>query len=212
MNGVVYIVFDKNRKSDKLKELRYSVDSLKRIHPDLPITLFTDKDPNIKNIDNVEIVEIKSERVKQIYLEDSPYDRTLYLDCDTKIVGPIDSLFGLLDKYDIAATYDHMRKNPNWKGIWGKYDQIVECFPEFAGGVILYKKSDIVKEFFKLWRTNYKDWCKCSGRINDQPSFRVSLWETDLNVFSLPPEFNIRSKKNDNIKQRILHSHDMWKG
>ncbi len=211
-NGIVYITFVRNKKADRIKELKHSIKSVNKTHPHLPITLFTDKDPKIKGIDNIKIVSINSERVKQNYLYDSPYENTLYLDCDTEIIGSIDEIFGLMARFDIAAAIDHVRKAEETSKIWSAYNNIPDGFSEYAGGVILFKKCLAVDMFFKIWQEKYLEWCKISGKVNDQPSFRVSLYETaGLNIHTLPPEYNLRSKKYHNIIPRIYHNHSLWK-
>jgi len=216
-NGIVYIAFSNISKkvSDNdyyIKEAIFSAKSIKKIHPDLSITLFSDKNLNERCFDHVEIVPINSIRVKQNFLWDSPYNNTLYLDSDTGIVGPIDELFGLMDRFDMAATFDMMRKDQKKAKIYPDYAVIPDGFSEFAGGVILFKKSDEVRDFFGVWRKNYKIWCDLSGKKNDQPSFRVSLWQcADLKLYVLPPEYNIRTKKYDNIVPRIYHHHEMFR-
>ena len=172
--------------------------------------MFTDKDPNKKCFDNIEIVPINNIRVKQNFLWNSPYQNTLYLDSDTGIVGSIDTVFDILDRFDIAATHDMMRKDMKKAKVYPDYDVIPDGFSEFAGGVILFRKSFTVEKFFNVWKKNYAIWCKLSGKLNDQPSFRVSLWECyDLHVYVLPPEYNIRTKKYHNIVPRIYHYHNM---
>jgi len=211
-NGIVYITFVKNKKAESLKELRHSVESVKKVHPQLPVTLFTDADPRISSIDNVQIVDVIGERIKQIYLYDSSYENTLYMDCDTRVVGSIIELFDLMPRFDIAASIDHMRKFKDTAKTWDRYDAVPDGFSEFAGGIILFRKAPVVSKFFDLWKTRYKEWCKVSGRFNDQPSFRVSMYESpDLKVHTLPPEYNLRSKKYHNITPRIYHNHSLWK-
>ena len=212
MNGVVYIAKGGHKLTDHMKELNYSVSSLKEVHPDLPVTLFTSKDYEAKAcnlFDKIIVRDKLADREKQNLLPESPYERTLYIDTDTKIIEPIDSLFGLLDRFDIAACIDHSRKLRKTAAVWSAYDAVPASFSEFAGGVILVRKSAETDSFFELWRRNYKEWCEVSGLQNDQPSFRVSLWQSGLRVFVLPPEFNIRTKGYHNIKPRILHFHNM---
>lgn len=214
-NGIIYIAFRKNKKTDSIKEVIHSAKSVKKIHKDLNITLFTDiKDFKNECFDNIKLIPINSTREKQNHLFDSPYDYTLYLDSDTKIVNPIEDMFGILDRFDIAACFDHARKDPNKAKVYKDYAEIPRAFSEFAGGVILFKKSLVVENFFKVWRVNYGIWKKASGRLNDQPSFRVSLWQcSDLKIFTLPPEYNLRTQeKRDKfeIKSIILHWHKMY--
>lgn len=213
-NGIVYIAFIRAKKSkvDRIKELELSTQSVKKFHPKLNITLFTDIDPQIKFIDQVKIIPVDSVRIKHKYLYTSPYDNTLYLDCDTKIVGPINEIFNILERFDIAATHDLIRKDDRKSVKYPDYAKIPDGFSEFGGGVLLFKKSDEVKNFFDLWNQNFEKWVELTGEIRDQPSLRVSIWECkDLQFYVLPPEFNIRSKKYDNIIPRIEHEHNLWR-
>lgn len=211
-NGIVYITFVRNKKIDRIKELEYSVKSVKNTHHNLPITLFTDKDPKIKGIDNVIIINVDSERIKQKYLYSSPYDNTLYMDCDTAVVGPIEEFFSLMERFDLAATHDVMRKDFKKSAKYPDYANIPDGFSEFGGGVILFRKSPEVEMFFEVWRKNFNKWYELTKEVRDQPSFRVSIWQcVDLKFYVLPPEFNMRTKKYDNIVLRIRHEHSMWR-
>lgn len=215
VNGVVYITFKRNPKAHRYKELKHSVKSLKRMHPNLSVTLITNHKPDFAKpplIDCVSIQDIDSDRVKHYLLPKSPYLNTLYLDCDTEIVGPIIEIFDLMGRFDIAATHDHIRKDPKKSLKYPDYAKIPDGFPEYAGGVILFRKCDSVYNFFETWQKNYQKWLKLTGEVRDQPSFRVSLWQCgDLKIHTLPPEFNWRTKKKDNIIKRIDHRHDLWR-
>ncbi len=218
-NGIVYITF--RNINDRIKsfgddyyfrELEISAKSIKHFHPDLPITLFTDKDPKIKEIDEIIFVKIANMRMKHLLLYNSPYDNTLYLDADTKIINPIERDFDLLHKFDIALTHDQIRKDPNKSNKYPDYKRIPYAFPEFGGGVIFFRKCSEVKNFFDVWNKNFKKWVMLTKEIRDQPSLRVSLWEShNLRFYVLPPEFNIRSKTKNNIIKKIIHKHEMWK-
>lgn len=216
-DGVLYIAFKKNPKAGRIREVTHSAKSVKRIHPNLHTTLFTNIDINkyvYSCFDNIIKISIDSERVKQKYLINSPYQNTLYLDSDTEVVGPI-NIFRLMDRFDIAAVQDHARVIKERNKIWDQYAAVPDGFPEYAGGVILFRKSPTIEKFFSIWRKNYNIWVQKSGKINDQPSFRVSMWECqDLKVHTLPQEFNIRTQekrdKLKNIVHRIYHWHNMY--
>ncbi len=210
--GILYIAFEGDSKACRFKEMEYSISSLKKFMPNIPIALFTNKKDYTKNIDILKIIDIKTTRIKHTYLYESPFERTLYLDCDTKIVGNIDSIFDLMNRFDIAATHDLIRKDERKSKKYPDYAIIPDSFPEYGGGVILFRKNKVVEEFFKLWQKNFKEWFDLTKEERDQPSFRVSLWQSnDLHLYTLPPEFNIRFKNYNNIVPRIYHKHDMWK-
>lgn len=214
--GILYIAFanktkHQHEKAFYIKEAIFSARSIKKLHPSLNITLITDLKVDVPCFDRVIMNNLNSIRVKQDLLMSTPYDRTLYLDSDTGIVGPINQIFDLLDRFDIAATHDLIRKDNKKSVIYPEYAEIPDAFSELGGGVILYKNNERVDSFFAAWRKNYRRWCELSGKNNDQPSFRVSLWECkDLKLYILPPEYNIRTKKYHNIQDRIYHHHSMF--
>ena len=155
------------------------------------------------------------------FVSASPYERTLYLDSDTKIVRDFSDAFDLLDRFDVAAVQDHSRKSSRWSGI-PEYKNIPYAFPEFNGGVILFRKSPAVDEFFECWKKYfYKYEDQTQGQ--DQASFRIALWESDIRLHSLPFEYNVRNQrirdkmaKRANspadeglLKPRILHWHGL---
>ena len=84
---------------------------------------------------------------------------------------------------------------------------------------MVFNNSEQVQDLFKKWKLYYYDYLvKTNGW--DQPSFRVALWESQVQLCHLPPEYNIRPKtvyekvrKNKDIlgklhmEPRIYHAH-----
>jgi len=203
-NGIVYIVFG----SKSWKEFDVSIKLLRKIHPDVDITLFTDRKQNNGLVNNEIIIRPKGTRIKQYHLYDSPYENTLYLDATSNVVGPIIDVFGLMERFDLAVVQDVVRKHNKKSKIYPDYASIPDGFPEYSGGIILFKKNSVVENFFNLWCKNFKIWYDIVGEDRDQPSLRVSLWQcNDLKIHTLPPEFSIRTKKYHNITPRIFHIH-----
>jgi len=216
--GVLYIAFGEKY----VDEAIYSAKSLKRHCPELPAALFTDKKIEDSVFDNIKIIEADHIRCKVDYIYDSPYDYTLYLDSDTKINHDITEMFEILDKFDIALTHSFARKL-DWKSkAITEYAEIPYSFPECEGGVILFKKSEKTKHFFKLWRGLFYKY-KEQTKNWDQATFRVALWQSDLKIHTLPIEYNLRSQGNrekidrlmesgnnpDLLKPKILHWHGL---
>lgn len=205
-NGVVYIVFG----NKSLREFDVSIKTLKRMHPELHVTLFTDVTKNNEYVNDEKLIKVSGVRVKQDHLYDSPYDNTLYLDATSGVVGPIMDIFNLMGRFDLAGVQDMVRKWSRHTDLYPDYASIPDGFPEFSGGIILFRKCKAAEKFFELWRRNYKIWCELSGKVNDQSSLRVSLWQCkDLHIHTLPPEFSIRTKKYHNIVPRVFHFHEM---
>jgi len=205
-NGIVYIVFG----NKSTKEFEVSIKTLRKIHPNINITLFTDKPKNNKFVNIEKIIKVKGTRIKQNHLFNSPYENTLYLDATSGVVGQLTEIFGLLDRFDIACVQDIIRKHDKKSKIYPEYADIPDGFPEYSGGIILFKKNNRVEEFFKTWQRNMKTWYNLTGVEKDQPALRVSLWQCEnLKTHTLPPEFSIRTKKYHNIVPRVYHFHNI---
>ena len=215
--GVIYIAFGERY----VAEAVYSATTLKAFNS-LPVTIFTDIDTKADCFDSVVLIAPEHKRAKVDFISRSPYERTLYLDSDTKIAHDIADLFDVLDKFDVAAVHDHSRKSNKWSSKIEDYAAIPYAFPEYNGGVLLYKNTPDVATFFDMWRHYfYKNIDITNGK--DQASLRISLWNSGVRVHSLPFEYNVRNEairrrmkkrskaKGDEalLKPRIFHWHGL---
>ncbi len=148
--GVIYIVVGKIR---YLQECIFSASSLKKHCPDIPITLFTDKnDVKEKCFDEIKLIENDTNPMKNKvkYMYHSPYDYTLFLDSDTKVRQPIYEMFELLDENHLAIAASPQYDRSTFPA---KLISYADTHPDNAynTGVLLYKKSDKVELFFTKW-------------------------------------------------------------
>ncbi len=196
--GILYIAFGDNF----IKEATISAESVKRHSPNIPITIFSDKPINSEYVDNYAIIDPQHIRAKVDFITETPYDETIFLDSDTIIDYDISDMFELLNKYDFAICHDLARKRKNVSSLIPEYSKIPYGFSEVNPGVMVFNKSKSVMDFFDLWKKyfyQYQDkW------PYEQPTFRVALWESNLNFYILPVEYNIRSKQNRQ-KQKNFH-------
>jgi len=212
--GVLYIVFGDNF----IQEMKFSIESVKKHNPDMHITVFSDRDVECDLIDDVKIMKVQHMRPKIDYINLAPYDQTLFLDTDTIINHSLDDLFGILDKYDIALAHDLARKRKKFFHTIPEYGKIPYSFSEVNTGVMAFNKNEKVKNLFELWKANFYKYYSVVPW--DQPSFRISLWQSDISLYVLPVEYNIRSKANrekqirfhhefgeEHLKPRIYHMH-----
>jgi hypothetical protein len=233
--GVIYIAYTNIK---YINEAIFSAKSLKKSNPSISITIITDHKLNNDCFDKVLLYppeRFRGVRCKQDFINESPYDLTVMLDTDTYINDDISDLFDILKRFDIALAHDYARKriiNENSRHLPGgyyfsshkEYSEIPYCFPEFNTGVIVYKKCDKITKFFKSWAKKYREMQQLTPY--DQPSFRVSLWQSDLKIHSLPIEYNCRAKKikdkninyrnlgvfqKNHLIPRIYHWHDISK-
>jgi hypothetical protein len=232
--GVIYIAYTNIK---FINEAIFSATSLKKHNPNLSVTIFTDYKLTNNCFDIVNTLPKDSFkfRCKQNFLIDSPYENTLYIDTDTFINDNIEDMFDLLEKFDVCMVHDYARKriinekNPNIPSGYyfnrnSDYMKIPYSFPEYNGGIMLYKKNDKVINFIKYWKNKYEEMKHLTPY--DQPSLRISLWNCDIKIHSLPIEYNCRSKKikekninyrnkgifqDNHLTPRIFHWHDISK-
>ena len=134
-------------------------------------------------------VEKPHRRSKVDFLSKSPFERTLYLDTDTRVVDDISSLFDVLDRFDIGVTHAMRRNSPERLVTWRK--QLPRAFPQFNGGVLLYRNTPQVNAFFESWSHHFAE----AGFNQDQMTLRELLWDSELRIAVLPPEYNVRYEK-----------------
>ena len=203
MNGIIYIAYKQQK---YINEAIFSARSVKKHNPNLSITIFTDHDLKDNCFDIVKKLPIDQFkfRCKQDFLKNTPYEKTLYLDTDTYVDDNIEDLFNLLPRFDVCMVHDYARKreinenHPNLPNYYlfsshEDYKNIPYGFPEFNGGVMLYNNNKKVFDFIDYWKNKYES--MKNRTTYDQPSLRISLWNCDIKIHSLPLEYNTRSKK-----------------
>lgn len=162
---------------------RRAARTLARAMPGLPIDLFTDQaglaDPVFAAIHPLSDSFF---RPKAEALAKSRFDRTLYLDADVLVLAPLDEVFALLDRFDIAAAHAMHRARP-----WGGLDPSVPLgFPQLNSGVVAMRRGPQTRALVEGWGAELRD----SGTDTDQPALRRRLYHSDLRLAVLPPEYN----------------------
>ena len=107
-----------------LNEALVSVRSLKRFNNE-PVCVVCG--PTLKNNPDLEIfdkvivveeIEKYTYWAKIIGMENSPYDKTIFLDTDTFITDSLSEVFEVLDLVDIAATSEPSMHTTNFKNLY----------------------------------------------------------------------------------------------
>jgi hypothetical protein len=195
--GVAYLALGEAHYREALQSVR----SLKRHMPDLPAALFTDRQDADPVFDRV--VAMKPDAYDRSCniraMQQSPFEQTLFLDTDTYIAGDLEPAFALLERFDFAAAVSPQRM-PVFRR-----EGAPESFPQYNGGVILFRKSAASRDFLEKWAAMYGEdlaagpdalFPKGARRkkfVHNQPSLRQSLFEDEaLRFATLPPEYNCR--------------------
>jgi hypothetical protein len=156
---------------------------------------------------SVGTIENPHRRSKVDYLPLTPFEQTLYLDTDTTINTDIQEMFGILERFDIALAHNMKRNFPPRLITWR--EQLPQAFPQFNGGVILYRKNPEIIRFLEEWRDQYH--ANLSVFRQDQITLRELLWLSNLRIATLPPEYNVRYIKyrlvwtKSEARAKILH-------
>jgi hypothetical protein len=151
--GVVYVATNHDR---YIEEAFLSADSIKQRHPDLPITLYTDLPEHalcktgrfnaimpIAGVQGIESRWAAGQLNRLRCLTHTPYDRTLHLDTDTRVLTEeLPALFSLLDKHDVALV----ETVPD-----ASYSRQHFGRPMFSAGFVLFRKSDLVWAWLQAW-------------------------------------------------------------
>jgi hypothetical protein len=202
--GVVYVATG----DEYVEAARLSAESVRRSNPALPIALFCDRAPRGADGDPFSAqhsISHPHRRSKVDYLPHSPFERTLYLDADVRVVSDLTEVFGVLDRFDVALAHAHARNHRHTNTAWRV--AIPSGFPQFNGGVIAWRRSERTSAFLRAWRDAYHE----SGFRKDQVTLRELLWLSDLRIATLPPEYNLRYPKylwlwgRDEARAKILH-------
>ena len=201
--GVVYIGTGERI----VKEILRSATSLKEIHPDMRITVFSDR-----KIERPDLFE--SERIisnpeysyidKILPLTETPYKYTLYLDSDTIVVNQVTALFELLDQFDLAVALEPKPKRLQYP------TAVPVSFPEYNTGVFSYRKNEANCDLFRRWHDLYLDQkTNVPGTTHDQPAFREALYHSSARFATLPNQYNLRTlyltALSRNIETTIIH-------
>ena len=198
MDGALYVAIG----SDVYRqEASASAASLRNVSPSLSIALATERDSAPPVFDQlVRIEERDGFRAKIVALLESPFERTIFLDSDTRVVGELSSLFELLERFDIAAAHAPNR-------VTFALHEVPKSFPELNTGVIACRRGEATGTFLERWLTEYDRLSPHRPLSMDQPSFRRALYGSEIRLATLPSEFNMRFEMagyhNDMV--RVLH-------
>ncbi len=161
--------------------------SVAKTNPALPIAIFTDQtvtDPVFASVGKIDKPHFRS---KVDYLNASPFEQTLYLDSDVRVVDRLDELFRLLEQFELAAAHVRYRFSRKRQKIWNL--ELPRSFPQLNCGVLLYRKTPNVAKLYDDWSRAFQ----AGSFSEDQIAFRELLWLSAVRFYVFGPEYNTRS-------------------
>lgn len=219
--GYFYIAYGEKGKIF-IKEAIVSAKSLKAQDSGAHITLLTDREVPWENpFDGIMIKEdlipkhtfMKTGKLDgrcdgwgegKMWMDLSPYDRTLFVDTDTYFYDKVSGIFEILDWYDMAmvpVVSDGPPKHPD-------AERQIEGLIPWNTGIILYLKNELTNQVFKRWREIYREQREHQRRRNDQPYFQLAVNECpSLKVHPLPRIYNARVHGPINLFGKVKIAH-----
>jgi hypothetical protein len=152
---------------------------------DVQIDLFADGPVDDPVFDRVHALQHTGTRPKMEALRRSRFDRSVYLDCDVVAVADVSDMFALLRRCDILGAHDMYGNGP--VGLHEVNAAIPAGFRQINSGVLGITRSDTTQAFLTDWEARMQR----DGQRWDQPVLRDMLWQTDLDLMVLPPEYNL---------------------
>ena len=134
----------------------------------------------------------------------SPFERTIFLDTDTRIVDDLAHLLELLDRYDLAVAHT--------AGYRGFADPgVPAAFYELNTGVMAWRSNERTAAFLEDWQETYVAWVReepfRSAATSDQAAFRRCAWKHELRFVALGPEYNFRTLFPATVVDRVRVIH-----
>jgi hypothetical protein len=136
-------------------------------------------------------------------------EKVIYLDTDTLIVGSLELAFTMLDYWDIALRLQEGRQKhrhlANAKILSSSIE--IHSLPHWNAGVVCFRNSTKVNNFFKHWNQLYIDY----DLGFDQVPLVEALFTSDVRVLTLDAKWNCGFRQlRDGAKPLIIHYHSMF--
>jgi hypothetical protein len=196
-----------------VREANESVKSFKQYLPDAKYYLYTDY-ANTAEAEQFDVIkkaefyvpELLQDRVhlngqmivKHKAMVEMKEDYVLLLGADTYALKPeVGDLVKILEKFDIAAAHAPVRINTELGN--STIPGVPSAFPELNCDIILYRNNEKVRELLKEWAKLYLE--DKFSHPHDQGTFRYLVYNSDLRLATLPPEWNYRGHeyRNDTV-------------
>jgi hypothetical protein len=169
-----------------MEEVKISARSVREHNPNVRLGLVVDEEPEIDIFDDIFMADLNGgfdDKPANMFM---PYDKTLYLDADTLVSGDLSPIFDVVSEFDVAVSDDYdnfSRENYENSGV-------PNTFPEYNTGVIGLQKSQKMRGFLQDWEEEFRN--RTELRPGDQPSFRTTLYKSNIRIATLPSEYNCR--------------------
>jgi hypothetical protein len=183
-----------------LREAAISAWSVKRHMPGVPVTVLTDCEAegglfnSVVRLPPSETARDGARRARVAKAQailGSCARHVLYLDTDTYVMSDISDVAEALARFDLALAHDTWRYAEAYRRSRAgtRMTVLPDWYPYFNAGVIFARRCRKVDAFLERWA---KGVTADGDTPSDQTVLRRLLYESDLKVHTLPPEYNAR--------------------
>ncbi len=213
--GLVYVAFGEEYEKLAAYTIAYS-----QQFTDLPICVLTNMDgvyydghPKWKDTKNVQFkfvpeTQDNNRDIKTSLIKYSPFDLSLFLDCDSVIQSTgIERAFDLIGDNDLLL-YKYARWEQGSK-VMGIYKNLMLQLKMrlpitvYDSAFLLFRGNERVENFFKLWNT-YWD---ISGRGRDMPALACAVNNFDIKIKETTKEADALMSKTYDSKVTVQHEY-----
>jgi len=219
--GVMYMCFGEKARN----EMSRSIASLRKQSGDVPVVVVGDipleghgfiewRGESPFDPDQRKNFQFRAGRIKPSFEKISPFERTLYMDCDTQVEQDIRGGFAYLDHYDFCVAQERHTILELYNTEAGRWHHdmaereatIAEMggrgeFPFINSGVFLWKRNERTKELFANWSRQwqrFKQW-------DEQAALLRALRVTMVKYLVLAEAWNYPHRNDCKIPPVITH-------
>lgn len=189
-----------------LDEAMRSIASLRAHIPDVAVAMVTPRELFRTDSSVTDWIELRQLRKGPIVKADAwlaPYERVIFLDSDTLIIGDLSDVFPLLDKFDFVSVPE-----PNARPDRGVASGVPTAFPEPNSGFFAFRKAPAVERLFESWVAEFDTLHKANGVTANQPALRIALWKSEVRPLMLGSEYNLILHANCGVSGSVKVVHD----
>lgn len=186
--GIVYVAFG----YEYFLMAAYSALTARETNPGISCSVVTNLKvgtmellrPFFDHVFEVGMRDDQNRLVKTSVADYAPFEKCVFMDCDTQVCGSLDPMFLCLDRYDVLLK---MSARPTPKDYTVPPGVPGHLFPSWNSGVIFFRNGPPARKLFADWHTNFVAMEKSS----DQPALACALAQNSgLRVLPLTAVWN----------------------
>ena len=191
--GVVYVAYGEQAR----EQVRLSAATMMRHNPGLPIRVIADapvprigRAPSLRHI-WFEDCDIGARWAKLHVDQLSPFDLTLYIDADTRIMADIQEPFKYLERgwelcicptlYQGEEAHGHVNQEERDK----TFQEVGTHIQVLQAGVFYFRKTESITQLFQAWRGEWTRW-----KDQDQAALVRALVHNPVKLLTLDRQYN----------------------